>query len=377
MRLSGRKVLVTGSTGFIGSRLVEKLLLEEGASVNCLVRNWEKAVWVSRTAADLYPGDVTNVDMLNRAIAGCSVVMHCASGGTTRAELFRTNVEGTANLLEAAAKQRVERFVYVSSIAVHGSSPAPGTSAQSEYNDCGRAYSASKIAAEKVVLEYAARGSMQCVIIRPTFVWGPRSQLFTQGPLKAMRAGRFRWVDEGRGTCHAVHVDNLIESLLLAVTRDHLNGKAFLVTDEAGLTWREFFTPLLQLLEIPDAPSINSRSWRTQLMCRLKDASGAIVARLSGDGKSLPVRVVRRLFREVDVRLGQRGTLSLWDLQKYARSGTLDTDSTREELGYRPVLTFPEALEQTIAWIRLQLADELGLATDRGLGLLARSQAKT
>ncbi len=361
MRLPGKRVLVTGGTGFVGGRLVEKLLLEEGATANCLVRNWTKAVWVSRTTADLLPGDVNEPAAVAEAMRNCQFVMHCASGGSTREQFFQTNVAGTRCLLEAAEKQGVERFVYVSSIAVHGASPASGASAAAPYDDCGRAYSASKIAAEKLVLAFAQQGRVPTTIIRPTFVWGPRSHLFTQGPLKAMKAGRFHWIDEGAGTCHAVHVDNLVESLILAASQPKAIGQAFLITDEANITWREFFQPLLTLLGIHDVRSIRSRSLLTPWLCRLKDVSGSMVERLSGDGKSLPVRVVRRLFRELDVSISKRGIPSLWDLQKFARIGGLDTASSRDVLGYKPVLGFTAAVEQTLRWVKLQLADELEL----------------
>lgn len=361
MRLAGKRVLVTGGTGFVGGRLAEKLLLEEGATVNCLVRNWTKAVWVSRTTADLFPGDVNEPAAVVDAMHGCQIVMHCASGGSTREQLFQTNVDGTRNLLEAAERMGVERFVYVSSIAVHGASPPDGASELTPLDDCGRAYSASKIAAEKLVLEFAQQGRVPATIIRPTFVWGPRSNLFTVGPIRAMLAGRFCWIDQGLGTCHAVHVDNLVESLILAATQPGAIGKAFLITDEAGITWRDFFSPLLELMGIKEVPSITSRSPLTPWLCHLRGVSSSVVDRLSGDGKSLPTRVVRRLFRELDMRILKRGIPSLWDLQKFARVGSLDTSRSHDLLGYRPVLTFSEAVEQTVRWIRLQMADEMEL----------------
>ena len=346
------------------------------STANCLVRNWTKAVWVSRTAADLYPGDVSEPLAVNDAIQGCQIVMHCASGGTAREQLFQTNVEGTRCLLEAAERQGVERFVYVSSIAVHGASPPDGASEQTPFEDCGRAYSASKIAAEQLVLEFARQGRVPATIIRPTFVWGPRSHLFTVGPIRAMRAGRFCWIDHGKGTCHAVHVDNLVESLIHAATQPGAIGRAFVVTDEAGITWRQFFMPLLELLGIEEVPSISSRSLLTPWLCRAREISAGVVERLSGDGRTLPTRAVRRLFRELEVSISRRGIPSLWDLQKFARVGSLDTSLSREVLGYQPVLDFAAATEQTLHWIRIQLADELGLTAlpeeHAGVGLPSR-----
>lgn len=361
MRLAGKRVFLTGGCGFVGGRLAEKLLIEEGAAVNCLVRDLSKAVWLSRAQADLFLGDVNDTEAVRRAMAGCEIVMHCASGGSTRAELMRTNVDGTRNLLAIAQEQGVARFVHVSSIAVFGASPPAGELDERHHDDGGRAYPASKIAAEKVVLGEHGRGIDTRVIVRPTFVWGPRSQLFTAGPLRAMKAHRFVWIDEGRGICHAVYVDNLVEALVLAAVRHGVNGKAFLVTDGEDMTWRAFFQPLLALFPAVPVRSVASSNPLVRLLCRAREASAGAVDALAGPGKPIPLRVARRLLRETELLLAREGYPGLWDLRKFARVGALDTRGARDILGYRPVKTFQEAIAETLSWVRCHMGDELGL----------------
>lgn len=358
MRLQGRRALVTGASGFVGGRLVEKLLIEEGAAVNCLTRDWSKAVWVSRTAADLLEGDVTDADAVGAAIQGCDLVIHCASGGTTRDQLNATNVAGTKCLLDAAVRLGVRRFVYVSSIAVLGASPPTGDIGEAAYDDGGRAYPASKIAAEKLVLDYAHRGALSATIIRPTFVWGPRSHLFTAGPLGMMRNRTFRWVDHGRGSCHAVYVDNLVESLILAAIRDGVEGKAFLVTDESGMTWRDFFGALLELAPEYPVGSVSSRSTLVRALCRLRETASGGVVSLAGSGKPVHVRAIRRFLRETELLTQRMGMPTYWDLLKFARSGPLDTSATRDILGYRPIKTFQDAMQETVQWVRMCMVQE-------------------
>lgn len=367
MRLAGKKVFLTGGCGFVGGRLAEKLLLEEGATVHCLVRDLSKAVWLSRTRADLFVGDVNDAAAVRRAMAGCDVVIHCASGGNTRAELMRTNVDGMQSLLDAANDLGINRFVHVSSIAVFGAAPAEGELTQADYNDGGRAYPESKIATERLFFSAAGEGIEVRVIVRPTFVWGPRSHLFTTGPLRAMKEQRFVWIDVGAGSCHAVYVDNLVEALILAAIRPDVDQRAFLVTDGQQMSWREFFEPLLALFPAGQVRSINSRNPLVPWLCRLRESSANAVAALSGPGRSIPIRALRRLLRETELLLARRGYPGLWDLRKFARKGALDTRQARDVLGYRPVKTFEAAVEDTRRWVRWHMADELGIAPEGAL----------
>lgn len=359
MRFSGKTVLVTGGSGFIGSRLVEKLILEEGANVRVLVRNWHKATWVSRTSADLLPGDVTDQKSIADALAGVDVVFHCASGGSTREQYFAINVEGTRNVLDAAAR-RGTRLVYVSSSAVHGPVLTDGMNEHAPFVLTGKAYGESKIAAEQLVDSYEDR--VAATVIRPTFVWGPRSHLFTVGPAKAMAAGRFRLVNNGTGRCHAVYVDNLVESLLLAATEDSAVGRKFIVTDcQSGLTWREFFRPIAELVGRERLKSVSAGSPLIRRTAEVKSRLEATLNRLAGSPAPLLRRVRRRLIRETIVQLDRFGIPPVWDLEKFSQTAELDLSSLERDLKYRPVVDFETAVRDTVAWLKFHFADELCL----------------
>ena len=123
-------------------------------------------------------------------------------------EFFRDDCEDLYLIL------KIHSFVFVSSSAVHGPVLPTVLRSDSHYVSTGKAYGESKIAAEKLIRETFA--DVPSVIIRPTFVWGPRSHLFTTGPLAAMARGAFRLVNNGEGRCHAVYIDHLVESIFLA-----------------------------------------------------------------------------------------------------------------------------------------------------------------
>ena len=359
MRFSGCKVLVTGAAGFVGCRLVEKLCLEEGAQVNALVRTWHKATWVSRTSATLLGGDVTEQAALRAAAEGCEIIFHCASGGGDRAGYFRTNVDGTRNVMELA-RESGARVVFVSSSAVHGPVLPTVLRSDSPYVSTGKAYGESKIAAEKLIRESFI--DVPSVIIRPTFVWGPRSHLFTTGPLAAMARGAFRLVNNGEGRCHAVYIDHLVESIFLAAATSNAAGRAFLVTDDIpSFQWRNFFTPLYQLLPQTKSSlkSVSSRSMLNRLMARWRVQAEEWVASLAGNPAPLPRRLLRRSLAESIKLIQARGIPSFWDLQKYSQDSEIDLAETREVLGFRPAMSFDEAFFQTSKWLRMHYSDTL------------------
>ncbi len=114
--LSGKRVLVTGGTGFIGGRLVERLILEHKADVRVLVRNFARVPRIARFSVEMLYGDVTNPSDVERAVDGCEVIFHCAALGSKGSKEIRrlVNVGGTRNVLEAARHAGANRVVYLS-----------------------------------------------------------------------------------------------------------------------------------------------------------------------------------------------------------------------------------------------------------------------
>lgn len=362
MRFENKTVLVIGGTGFIGGRLVERLLLEEGAAeVRVLVRNWSRAVWVSRYRAALVQGDVLDAVSLSNAARGVDVVFHCASSPAEDGGYARTNVEGTRAVIEACIQHAVSRLVYVSSIAVHGDDHDGVLKADSPRPLTGRDYSDSKVRAEDLVFEAASAGKLDGVIVRPTYVWGPRSNLFTIRQLRDMKQGRFIWVDGGSGHCAAVHVDNVVEALLLAGSRPGVAGRAYLVTDDENLTWADFFGFYLRYLGVDASGTLSSHSTISRLGCHATDALRELVDRLKGNPAPVWRKVTRRLALELGRRVEQR-FVSAWDLRKYSRRAPVDITATRLELGYVPVISVAAGMRDTLLWVNDQFGAELGPA---------------
>jgi dihydroflavonol-4-reductase len=171
---------VTGATGFLGSH-VARVLEEQGAQLRLLVRPSSNLRNIEGLNADRVVGDLRNSASIEKAVSGCDVVFHVAADYRLWArdpkEMYRSNVEGTRSLLEAARKQRVRRVVYTSSVATMGFSSNRETVAD-EQSPVGVAdmighYKRSKFMAEEVAIA-AAKSGVDVVIVNPTTPIGER-----------------------------------------------------------------------------------------------------------------------------------------------------------------------------------------------------------
>ena len=167
------KVFVTGATGFLGSH-VARVLSEQGASVRLLVRPTSNLKNLQGLNADTATGDLRDAASLARAMTGCETVFHVAADYRLWVrdpnEMYRSNIEGTRALLEAARKNTVRRVVYTSSVATIGfrtdGQPADEDSPVSLADMIGH-YKRSKFLAEQVAME-AGRSGMEVVTVNPT-----------------------------------------------------------------------------------------------------------------------------------------------------------------------------------------------------------------
>jgi nucleoside-diphosphate-sugar epimerase len=354
---ANKKVLVTGATGFIGGRLAERLVFEHGGEVRALVRDWRKAVWLSRLPVTIVEGDVTDRPSLDRAMAGCDVVFHCVGVGGNETTCRAVNVQGTANVLEAALTAGVKQVVYLSSHAVLGPNPPANAGDHTPMVRTGSAYGDSKVDAEEVVAAFTARHTLPVVILRPTFVWGPRSEWFTVYPIQQIKGRAWQLVNRGRGTCHAVYVDNLVTAMLLAGEKPQAAGEAFLITDDQPWTWGDFFLSYARMLGKRSLPSVSPRWVRTSAANKLDRVFGRTYGFLESNLPTLEpfrfaMRVVNFGIKHVRLAAGTHTDLPEWDLVKYARRGPLDTSKARDLLHYRPSVSVRDGMRQTEEWLR-------------------------
>jgi nucleoside-diphosphate-sugar epimerase len=131
-------------------------------------------------------------------------------------------------------------LIYLSSAVVHGHDPRHGTNEDSPLiKDQAFDYNVSKVLAEEELHSMMRDGAVECVILRPSIVFGPRSTYWTTQLACDILAGSAYLVDGGHGICNTIFIDNLVEIMALCATHPAASGKTFLVKDTERVTWRQ------------------------------------------------------------------------------------------------------------------------------------------
>jgi nucleoside-diphosphate-sugar epimerase len=329
MELNGKQALITGATGFIGGRLAERLVTEEGVQVQALARTPDKGRWLADLGVEIVPGDITNSASLQKAVAGCQLVFHAAawvSEGGTKAEVWAVNVNGTQNVVEAALAAGVERFVHLSSCAVYGSLQQYNIDENTPTRMSGNLYHDSKVVAEEVVFRAYQERGLPVVVARPSQVYGPRSYQFAVRPVELIKVGKMILIDGGRHLCKPVYIDNLVDGLILCAKVESAVGQAINLTDGPPITWRDFFGAYGRMLNIDSFPSVPFvLAWIVGLFNELKAA-------VKGKPASLNRRVVKSLRSR----------------------NSFSNQKARTLLGWEPKIDFSEGMRRTEAWLHAE-----------------------
>jgi nucleoside-diphosphate-sugar epimerase len=239
---------VTGGSGFIGGRLIERLVAD-GYEVKALARSDAAAEKVRARGAEPARGDLADTAAMKTAAEGCEFAFHAAAtlgDWGKREDFVRGNVEGTENALRASAEAGVRRFVHVGTeAALMAGKPLVNVDETAPLRpDSPALYSSTKAQAEQKVLA-ANRETFETVVVRPRFVWGRGDTTLLPAMMQMVRAGRFAWIGGGRQRTSITHVDNTVEGLVLGATRGR-PGNAYFVTDGEPVVFREFVTALLE-----------------------------------------------------------------------------------------------------------------------------------
>jgi len=312
--LGGRRVLVTGAGGFIGSRLCERLV-EIGAEVRTLVRYTSDgdAGWLDRSPIrgeiDVRRGDLADRDSVYDAVKDREIVFHLGAliaipySYLAPESYVRTNILGTLNILQAVRELGVARLVHTSTSEVYGSAQfVPMTEAHPLVGQSP--YSASKIAADKLAESYHRSFETPVVTLRPFNTFGPRQSARAVIPAITVQllAGRSIKLGDTRPTRDFVFVDDTVDAFLRAATAPGIEG---LTVHTGG--GRE--------IAIGDLPA------------------------MIGAAAGLPVEV------EAD---SQRMRPAASEVERLHADASL----AKERLGWTPSISVEEGLARTVAFIR-------------------------
>ncbi len=324
------KVFITGATGLIGSHLTRRLI-EEGIGVRALVRNPKKAGWLKEIGAEIAEGDITNAESLASVVQGCQYVFHAAAWVSERGskdEIWKANVQGTQNVVNAALNASVERFIHISSCAVYGSKQAFDIDESHPTRRTGKLYWDSKIDAEEIIQQAQKQHNLPVVIARVSQVYGPGSYQFTIRPVEVIKSGKMILIDGGRHLCKPIFIDNLIDGLMLCAQKDQAAGEILNLTDGYPVPWKDFFGAYGRMLGKETFPSLPyALAWTAALFFEIQ-------AGVTGKKASFTRSAVNSLRSSNSFSNKKAKTLLNWEPRFNLEQGMLKTELWLRSQGY-------------------------------------------
>ncbi len=352
------KIGIVGASGFVGNRAVE-MLQSNGHQVRPIVRNASRLAPFITQNLEGYVANAFDQSALEKAFHGCDVVIHSVLGSPG---LIRGSV---APAYRAAQKAGVRRLIYLSSMIVHTSAPAPGTTESTPpiEHQPGFPTHVAKIEAERRLLRMRRTGQVEVVIFRPGIVFGPRSR-WVRDLASQLTQGTAYLINDGQGVCNSVYVDNLIHGMQLAMTTPAADGEAFFVGDRERITWLDFYQPFALALginpaEITRLPAPQFTHSRQQEFIRAIRESEFVqkgLALISDQTKQHLKRLLTRhqLTAESPSITSVKPEPVVSEMMAILQQSQyqLPYDKAKRLLGYEPIVSFEEGCRRSIEWLQ-------------------------
>jgi len=253
-------VFVTGATGFLGSALVNRLVAE-GHSVTALLRSEAARAEQERKGVRVVLGSLITTGGWEESLRGIDAIVHCAApvefwGKWENFE--RDIVTASVNLLAAANRTGVKRFIYISSESVlQDVKPLLDIDESEPYPAVPNSfYGRAKKEAEIALMSGQSQATR--IVLRPTFIWGLGVKALDTMAAK-VKSNDFMWIDEGVSVMEMVHVDNVVEAIVLTLAKG-ADKSVYYVTDDRPMPVRDFLGKLLGAAGVtPPAKNINGK----------------------------------------------------------------------------------------------------------------------
>jgi dihydroflavonol-4-reductase len=320
------RILTTGSNGFIGSTLVERLC-RMGHKVRCLIRKTSDLTWLQHLDVEYAYGDLLSPSSLIDLVKDIDIIFHL--GGVTKAATedlyFLGNFNATVNLLDACQKCGSEnlKFVFVSSQSAGGPSMDGSPVTELSRPHPLSVYGKSKLKAELAVQEYGQRRPM--AILRPPSVYGPKDKdLFVL--FRSIHRGLLPVLGDGRQKVSLVHVDDLVDGILLAGFSAKSNGQIYYLTGEGEDNW------LSICLQI--AVSLQKRPLTIHIPLWALDIFSAVSVTLAAITKKPAL-----LNRDKVLEMKQECWLC-------------SSEKAKNQLGFQPKMDLATGTSMTVAWYK-------------------------
>ena len=323
-------LFITGATGLVGSHIAERAVAE-GYAVRALVRETSAdRPFLDRLGVEICLGDLTDTESLRRAVKGSRWIVHCAAmvGDWGKVEDYRrVNYTALKALLDAAkAEAGLDRFIMMSSLGVYEARDHFGTDESTPPNVFGiDGYTRSKAESEQLFLSYMREQGVRGVVLRPGFVYGARDRQVLPRLIDVLKSGGFWYFGDGRQKLNNTGVRNLVEGVMLALTKDEALGEVFNITDDPLVSRLEFVGTVARALGIVPPRRKLPR------------------------GIALPLAYgVDRVARLLDTKEAPR--LSMARYKFLALNLEYSIAKAKRVLGYRPLVSFEEGMTEAVRW---------------------------
>jgi nucleoside-diphosphate-sugar epimerase len=353
-------IAIIGAAGFVGTRLIESLVLGGKADAWAIVRAYRNFASLSRfgPAITMKVADAESGVALIPAIQGSSVVVNLTTGNP--ASIVRT----TKAIFHACVAAKVPRLIHMSSAVVYGEVDSHRVEDDSPpLTGHWMPYARAKAAAEIWLRRQTPPDGLQVVVLRPGIVWGPRSP-HTLAVVQSLLDKTAYLVGDGTGIFNSIYIDNLIACIWRCCTRRGDVSGFYNVSDCEVLTWRDFFAAFAvpfgyDMTRIPKVPA-NRFPWSAQALvtyvCMLPFIS-ALYHRMKS---KLPDGAKSRIKRLLAGRYNYDGrTLTyarkppvereVWSLQRIKHK--LPATKFTRRFGFTPPVTFAEGVRRTLGWL--------------------------
>ncbi len=357
-----KKILVTGSSGFIGARLIKELAIDSSLSITALIRSTIKTPPHPLPSTQYITADLSDKAKIDSIVKDHDIVINLAHDFKRNQ---KNNLNCFSNLLEACIKHSVKHFVQVSSVAVYDDWPTGNISESSSYEKPGSEYKNTKVAIEKKL--QSNKDTLHSTILQPTIVYGPASWLWTDYIIEKLLTGTVIIPDNGQGICNAVYVDDVVKALILATQTNGKSAEKYIISGPDTPTWHDYFESYNRALGTNAIKYTDSTSLK-------KESSG-----LTGNIKSMvanplqianwkPVRstlnIAQQLLGEKNIEKlkltiqkmkASKGPITYYpsasELDLYCTTGTCNIRKAKDILGYAPKTNFKTGFEKTMDYI--------------------------
>jgi len=321
------KVLITGGTGFIGSRLALKLL-DNGHTVKVLGHQntraeTENAQRLKKSGIEVFVGSVMDLDTVVHALTGIDLVYHLAAvqheANVPNQVFWDVNVTGTHNILEASCNSGVKRFVHGSTIGVYGKT-LEGSLNEDSFVRPDNIYGVTKLEGEKTVLSFQEK--LPVVVIRISETYGPGDRRLLK-LFKAIKKGVFFVIGDGKNLHQLLYIDDLIEGLLSAAIKDQAVGKVVVLAGTEPLSTTQMSSIIAKEL------GVTIPTWRLPFW---------------------PFLMIATLMEGVLRPLGIQPPLHRRRMDFFKKSFVLSTTRAQHILKFQPRYSFKQGVRETAKW---------------------------